>query len=142
MGSYSQSHMTPWSSGHARWLDKLKHLHLHYHSTYGHQTWQDDDLPWWAPTHKITSPFNHVVLQDNVTNSNCYISTTTYNEERRPILLYDSSITVLVMPNDILNMLYHTCIRQMDTNHGTWGDSSQKFTWLIKQVVLWGLETN
>ena len=25
--------------------DKLKSLHLHYHSTYDHQTWQADDLP-------------------------------------------------------------------------------------------------
>ena len=28
------------------------------------QTWQNDNLPWWVPTYKDTSPFYHVVLQD------------------------------------------------------------------------------
>ena len=26
---------------------QLKSLYLHYHSAYGHQTWQDSNLPWW-----------------------------------------------------------------------------------------------
>ena len=40
---------------------KLKPLFLHYHSAYNHQTWQDNDLPWTAPTHKVTRPFGHIV---------------------------------------------------------------------------------
>ena len=32
------------------------------------QTWQNDNWPWWVPTYKVTSPFDHVVLQDHVTN--------------------------------------------------------------------------
>ena len=35
------------------------------------------DMPWRGPTHKVTWPFDHVVLWDDVTNSNHYISTTT-----------------------------------------------------------------
>ena len=35
---------------------------------YSYQTWQDGDLPWGGPTHKITWLFDHVVLQDNETN--------------------------------------------------------------------------
>ena len=45
--------------------DKLK-LYLHYHSAYDHQTGQDGNLPWWAPAHKVTRPFNQVVLLDHV----------------------------------------------------------------------------
>ena len=33
------------------------------------QTWQNNDLPWWVPTYKVTSTFDHMVLQDHVTMS-------------------------------------------------------------------------
>ena len=33
--------------------DKLK-TYLHYQSAYCHQTWQDGNLPLWAPAHKVT----------------------------------------------------------------------------------------
>ena len=33
--------------------DKLK-LYLHYHNTYGHKTWQDDDLPSVTSNLKVT----------------------------------------------------------------------------------------
>ena len=36
--------------------------HLHYQSAYGHQTWQDGNFPWWASIHKVTWPFDHMVL--------------------------------------------------------------------------------
>ena len=49
-------------------LQQLKTLYLHYHNAYGHQIWQGGDLPWGAPIHKITWPFDHVILQDRVTN--------------------------------------------------------------------------
>ena len=32
--------------------DKQKPLYLYYKSAYGHQTWQDGNLPWRAPNHK------------------------------------------------------------------------------------------
>ena len=36
-----QDHVTNWK-------------HLHYLSAYGHKTWQDGDLLWWTPAHKVT----------------------------------------------------------------------------------------
>ena len=76
MGSCPWIHMTFWSRGLVRSRDKLKPLYLHYHSTYGHQTWQDGNLPWWAPAYKVTWFFDHVVFWDIVTNWKPYISTT------------------------------------------------------------------
>ena len=37
-----------------------------YHSGYGHHNLQDGDLPWTAPTHKVTWQFNNLVLKDPV----------------------------------------------------------------------------
>ena len=59
-------------------------------SVYDHQTWQDGKLLWLAPTHKVTQPFDHVVLKDHMTNQNYYISTK-YNKEF-PIMLLDPLI--------------------------------------------------
>ena len=36
----------------------------------------DGKLPWLARTHKVIQPFDHVVLQDHMTNQNYYMSTT------------------------------------------------------------------
>ena len=33
--------------------DNLKAFYLYYQSAYGHQTWQDGNLPWYAPAHKV-----------------------------------------------------------------------------------------
>ena len=77
MGFYPWSHKTVLSRGVVRSRDKLKPLYLHYHSAHGHQTWQDDSLPRWAPTYQVTSTFNHVVLRDHVTNKKHHISNTT-----------------------------------------------------------------
>ena len=49
-------------------LQQLKALYLHYHNAYGYQTWQGCDLPRGTPTHEITRLFDHIVLQDYVTN--------------------------------------------------------------------------
>ena len=38
--------MTLWSHGFSRSCYKLKPLYIHYHKAYGHQTWQNGDLPW------------------------------------------------------------------------------------------------
>ena len=37
-------------------------LYLYYNKAYDHQTLQNDDLLWEAITHKITEPFEHVVM--------------------------------------------------------------------------------
>ena len=57
-----KSHMTLWSRGLIRSSDNLKLLYLQYYSAYGHQTCQDDNLPWWIPACKITQPLVYVVL--------------------------------------------------------------------------------
>ena len=64
------------SHGLARSRDKQKPLYLRYQNTYDHQTWQVDNLPWEAPTNRVTRLFDHMVLQDHVTNKNHYIYTT------------------------------------------------------------------
>ena len=66
-GSYL-CYSTLWSHGLARSRDKMKPFYLYYHNVYGHQTRQGCDLPWRTPTHKGTSSFDHVVLQDLVIN--------------------------------------------------------------------------
>ena len=48
--------------------NKLKTLYLHQQSACGQQTWQDGNLPWWAPVNKVTWVSDHVVLEDDVTN--------------------------------------------------------------------------
>ena len=40
--------------------DKLKHLYMHFHNTYGHQTWQGDNLPLENPTYLVRWPFDNV----------------------------------------------------------------------------------
>ena len=69
-----------------------------YHSVYDHQTWQDGKLPWLAPTHKVTQTFDHLVLQDHMTNQNYYISTTC-NEEFPLIKLHDRMVWWSYMTN-------------------------------------------
>ena len=54
--------------GPSRSRDKLKSLYLLYRNVYGHKIWQDDDLLWAASTHRVTWPYNHLVLRDNETN--------------------------------------------------------------------------
>ena len=72
----TKSHLTPWLSGLATSSDKQKPFYIHCHCTNGNQTWQGDNLPWWAPTFKATRPFDNVAFWDHVTNYNHYISTT------------------------------------------------------------------
>ena len=42
------SHTTLWTRGHVRSGDKLKTFYLHYHNTYGYQTWQGGYIQWKA----------------------------------------------------------------------------------------------
>ena len=54
--------MTIESYGFVSSRDKLETFYFYYHNAYGHKTWQDDDLSWVTSTHKVTWPYNHVVL--------------------------------------------------------------------------------
>ena len=57
--TYPSSYMTLWCCVFARSRDKLKPSFLHYHNAYGHQIWQDGDLPWGAPIHKVN---DHLIM--------------------------------------------------------------------------------
>ena len=46
--------------------ERAKILYLDCCSTYGHHTWQDDNLPWGAPTHKVKLHFDQVALEGQV----------------------------------------------------------------------------
>ena len=96
--------MTLWSRDLARSRDKLK-PYLHYHSAYGHETWQDYVLSWRAPNNKVSQCPDHMILKSHVTNENHYISTTkvplatklgrmvTYFERLLTIKLYYTLVT-------------------------------------------------
>ena len=45
VGSYQKRHMNVLSRGLAKLRDKLKPLYVHYQSAFGHQTWQNCNLP-------------------------------------------------------------------------------------------------
>ena len=48
------NHTTLWTRGHVRSRDKSKIFYVHYHNTYGHQTWQGGCIQWGASIHKVT----------------------------------------------------------------------------------------
>ena len=85
--------------------------YLHYHNTYGHQTLKGGELPWGALTNKITWPFNHVALQDHVTNSIPY-----------------NSNTRVVMTTKLGTMVAHLNGLQWAATH--------KVTWLFDHAIL------
>ena len=58
--SYLWSHMILESFGFARSRDKPKPLYLYCHIAYGHQTWQDGNLPWCDFTHDVAGLFDHL----------------------------------------------------------------------------------
>ena len=51
--SYTWSQKTLSTRAFKKLCDKLKPLYLHYHNAYGYQIWQNSDLPWRIPTHKV-----------------------------------------------------------------------------------------
>ena len=69
-----KAEMAGWSESIWNLLQELKTLYLHFHNDYGYQTWLGGDLPWETPTHKVTWPSDHVVLQDHLINESHYIS--------------------------------------------------------------------
>ena len=64
----SKSHKALWLRGFTRSREKLDLLYLYNHKAYGHQTWQGGDLLWEASFHKVTWPFDQVVLEGYLTN--------------------------------------------------------------------------
>ena len=63
--SHPLNHFTIWLCSLLRSRDKLRTLHFHYQSDYNQQSLQNEKLPSWAPTCKVTSSFDHVVLRDH-----------------------------------------------------------------------------
>ena len=47
------SHTTLWTRDHVGSRDKLKTFYIHYHNTYGHQTWQGGCAQWGVSIHKV-----------------------------------------------------------------------------------------
>ena len=113
-----ESHMTLWWRGLAKSRDKLKPLYLHNHSVYDHQTCKDGDLPWGAPSDKVTRPFGYVVMQNHMTNWNHHNSATTVSfvSKRCRIVTYVKGL-LSIKSHDLLN---------------TW---SCKITWQIKTFI-------
>ena len=52
----------------------MQTINLYYQCVYSHQTWQEDNIPSWAPSFKDIWPFDDVIIQDQLAN---YISSTT-----------------------------------------------------------------
>ena len=103
----SHDHQT-WQGGDSQLVDPTHNVtwligqhkteYLYYQSGYGYQTWQNDDLLWWAPTQKVTWHFGYWVLQNNLTNYDHYISTTTVGMTTRPcrmVMTHGSSQVVM-----------------------------------------------
>ena len=68
-GCYWYSHMILQSHDFVWSPEKLIPC-VFYHSTYGQQTWQVGDISWGAPTHKVTSFFNHAIWWGQMTKLN------------------------------------------------------------------------
>ena len=47
---------------------QTKSLYFFYQGAYGHQTWENGDILWETPNHKVILHFDHVVLQGHVAN--------------------------------------------------------------------------
>ena len=54
--------MTLWTRCLVTSRDKLK-TYLHYRSACDHHSWQDVNLSSGTPAHKVTWPFDHVVME-------------------------------------------------------------------------------
>ena len=82
------------------------------------QTWQINNLSWWVPTYKVTSPFHYVVLRDYVKNYNHYISTTTASMATKlPRMVMYLDRLLIITSSKALIMWY--C----------------KFTWQTKTII-------
>ena len=111
--------------------DKLKLLYLYYHSAYIHQIWQAGGLPWVASTHIVTPLFGQVVVQDQVTNWNHYISTTTISVAEKHCT---STITFFIATKrrSLLTYIEWLLPTKSHTYIITW---SCKITWQLKNYI-------
>ena len=142
-----------------RSLDKLKPLYFLCRSAYGHQTWQDGNLSWWAPTHKVTktintwsckvswqsktiiSPLPQLLWLPNLADwwftlrsSYQFIDMTFYS--RGLVKSHDKLKTLYFRYH---NIYYQQIWQGVDK---PWGALIQKVTWSFNHVVLWGHGTN
>ena len=58
---------------------QIKNIYLHHHNSYGHKTYQYNDITQGAPSHKFAWPLSVMIMWSHVTNE-IHISTC-----RRPI---------------------------------------------------------
>ena len=137
-----------------RSLDKLKPLYFHWRSAYGHQTWKDGNLSWWAPTHKVTKTINTWSCKVSW-QSKTIISPLSqllwlpklgrlviYFEELQSIywhdLLFTWSCEITWQTKNIISLLPQT----WQGLEKPWGALIQKVPWSFNHVVLWGHGTN
>ena len=132
---------------------QTKTIILRYHNAYGQQTWQDGGLFWGAPAHKVTWPFDYVILRNHMTNWNRYISTTTtpiatklgrvvtYVKGILPKKSHCSWVTYFCE----ITWQFKTYLHYHNAyNHQTWQGGSQlggtlthNVTWFFNYVAFW-----
>ena len=116
--------------------DKLKPLYLHYHSVFGHQTWQVGDLSCgdsimiFKSSHGLARSCDKLktpLLSQYLWSPNLTTNMGTYNEEFPHIKLHDSSY-----------LHFHKVHGHQICQDGDirWGTLIQKFAWLLNPVVL------
>ena len=88
-------------------------MYLNFPNVYGHQNWQNGNFPWWAPVHKATWPFDHVVMWSRDDLKSLYLH-------------YCSACS-------------HTTWK---ASHLSWATSTHNVTPLPGHVVLWDYGTN
>ena len=57
-------HTTISTRGHVRSRDRLKKIYLHYHNTYGYQTWEDGYIQEGVSFDKVTPFLSHGLVSD------------------------------------------------------------------------------
>ena len=133
-------------------------MYLYYHSSYGHQTRQDDKLPWLASAHKVTWPSDYMDLRDQVKKSNHYIFTiivsmttklarmATYLDGLLPIKSHHlwSHIKRSHGKLKFVHLHYHDVYGQQTGQDGklSWWTPFYKVTWPFDHVVFWDHLTN
>ena len=123
--------------------------YLNYQSTYGHQTWQNGKLPWWAPNNKVMTLWSHELPRshENLHMATKLGSMVTYLEGNLTIKLYYALITwsckvtwqtkIIISP--LPECLWLTTRR--DNNLLRWAPT-YKVTWPFDYMVLWDHVTN
>lgn len=96
-----------------RWHDKFIPV-----NTYGYQNWQGGDIQLGSSFHNVKRSYDHEILQGQVKNRICYISTT-----KRPMAIKLKKMVT-----------YHKKLLSMKSQNPlkTW---SHKLTWWIKIII-------